>query len=61
MNDYFFTLTYPKEERPADMKQADKDFEDFYKYARKNTGNVARNSGGSGILNARHLVTGMFM
>ena len=21
VNDYFFTLTYPKEERPADMKQ----------------------------------------
>ena len=55
VNDYFFTLTYPKEERPADMKQAVKDI------ARKNTGNVARNSGGSGILNARRLATGMFM
>ena len=32
VNDYFFTLTYPKEERPADMKQAVKDFEDFYKF-----------------------------
>lgn len=35
VNDYFFTLTYPKEERPADMKQAVKDFEDFYKYCKK--------------------------
>ena len=26
VNDYFFTLTYPKEERPPDMKTAKADF-----------------------------------
>ena len=34
-NDYFFTLTYPKEERPPDMKQAKQDFKEFYLFCKK--------------------------
>ena len=35
VNDYFFTLTYPKEERPPDMKQAKQDFKEFYLFCKK--------------------------
>ena len=35
VNDYFFTLTYPKEERPSDMKQAKQDFKEFYLFCKK--------------------------
>lgn len=35
VNDYFFTLTYPKEERPPDMKTAKADFREFYKVVGK--------------------------
>lgn len=34
-NDYFITLTYPKETRPPNMEEAKKDFRKFYKNAKK--------------------------
>lgn len=35
INDYFITLTYKKEERPADMKEAQVHFKKFYTFMRK--------------------------
>ena len=34
-NDYFITLTYPKEARPPNMEEAKKDFRRFYQYVKK--------------------------
>lgn len=61
VNDYFFTLTYPKEERPPDMKQAKQVSKSFTCSARRNTRKEDRSSAGSAILNVPRPVTGTSM